>query len=126
MNFELSITLLTSLYHRFEQNRPGDGGVAQHLGVTAAILALYMTRALNAFELESQRRLEEANQAKLSVQAATLEAERRISREMERLNEELRLTAHELSLLLAALIVPFALLASASAQELPARLSFQC
>jgi signal transduction histidine kinase len=69
-------------------------------GVTAAILAFYMTRALNAFELESQRRLEEANQARLSAQAAALEAERRISREMERLNEELRLTAHELSLLL--------------------------
>ena len=69
-------------------------------GVTAAILAFYMTRALNAFDLESQRRLEEANQAKLSAQAAALEAERRISREMERLNEELRLTAHELSLLL--------------------------
>jgi signal transduction histidine kinase len=69
-------------------------------GVMAAILAFYMVRALNAFELESQRRLEEANQAKLMAQGAALEAERRVTREMERLNEELRLTAHELSLLL--------------------------
>jgi signal transduction histidine kinase len=69
-------------------------------GVMAAVLAFYMVRALNAFELESQRRLEEANQAKLEAQAAVIEAERHNSREMERLNEELRLTAHELSLLL--------------------------
>jgi signal transduction histidine kinase len=68
--------------------------------VMAAVLAFYMVRALNAFELESQRRLEEANEAKLEIQAAALEAERRISREMELLNEELWLTAHELSLLL--------------------------
>ncbi len=68
--------------------------------VMATILAFYMVRALNAFELESQQRLEEANQAKLKAQAAALAAERRISREMENLNEELRLTAHELSLLL--------------------------
>lgn len=68
--------------------------------VMAAILAFFMVRALNAFELESQRMLEEANQAKLKAQATALEAERRISREMEILNEELRLTTHELSLLL--------------------------
>ncbi len=69
-------------------------------GIMATILAYYMVRALNAFELESQRRLEKANQARLMAQAAALEAERRISREMERLNVELRLAAHELSLLL--------------------------
>lgn len=59
-------------------------------GVMAAVLAFYMVRALNAFELENQRRLEEANQARLAAQAAALEAERRVTREMERLNEELR------------------------------------
>lgn len=68
--------------------------------VMAAILAVYMVRALNAFELEGQRHLEEANRAKLAAQTAALEAERRISREMERLNEDLRMAAHELSLLL--------------------------
>jgi signal transduction histidine kinase len=69
-------------------------------GVMAAVLAFYMVRALRAFELESQRRLEATNQAKLEVQAAALEAERRASRERERLYEELQLTARELSLLL--------------------------
>jgi signal transduction histidine kinase len=68
--------------------------------VMAGILAIYMVRALNAFELESQRRLEDANHARLQAQAAALESERRISRETERLNEELRLAAHELALLL--------------------------
>jgi len=69
-------------------------------GVMATILAIFMVRALNAFEFESQRRLEDANQARLEAQAAALEAERRVSHDMELLNEELRLTAHELSLLL--------------------------
>jgi signal transduction histidine kinase len=68
--------------------------------VMATTLALFMVRALNAFELESQRRLEAANAARLQAQAAALAAERRVSREMERLNEELRLTTQELSLLL--------------------------
>jgi signal transduction histidine kinase len=66
----------------------------------AAILTFYMVRALRAFEVESQLRLETAHQARLDAQAAALEAERRISQQMERLNEELRLTARELSLLL--------------------------
>jgi signal transduction histidine kinase len=66
----------------------------------AAILAFFMVRALRAFELEERRRLQEATEAKLRAQTAALEAERHVSREMEQLNEELRLTAHELSLLL--------------------------
>lgn len=69
-------------------------------GAMAAILAVFMVRALNAFELEGQQRLETANEAKLRAQAAALEAERRVSREMERLNQELQLTAQELTLLL--------------------------
>jgi signal transduction histidine kinase len=69
-------------------------------GVMAAILAFYMVRALRAFEMEDRRRLQDANEAKLKAQTAALEAERRISREMELLNEELRLRAHDLSLLL--------------------------
>ena len=69
-------------------------------GAMATTLAVFMLRALNAFELESQRRLEAANQARLEAQAAALKAERRFGREMERLNEELQLTAQELSLLL--------------------------
>ncbi len=69
-------------------------------GAMAAILAYFMVRALKAFELEGQRRLDSANQAKLEAQTAKLEAERRASRDMERLYAELQLTARELSLLL--------------------------
>lgn len=69
-------------------------------GVMAALLTFFMVRALKVFELENQRRLDVANQAKLQAQAAALQAERQISQEMERLNEELRLTTRELSLLL--------------------------
>jgi len=69
-------------------------------GVMASILAFYMVRALKAFEVESQRRLDEAQLARLDIQAEALESERRISQDMERLNEELWLAARELSLLL--------------------------
>jgi signal transduction histidine kinase len=69
-------------------------------GIMAAILALTMIRALNAFELENQRRLSAADQAKIQAQAESLEAERRTSQERERLNWELRQTTRELALLL--------------------------
>jgi signal transduction histidine kinase len=68
--------------------------------VMATTLTVFMVRALNAFELESQRQLDEANEARLAVQARALEAERHATREMERLNEELQLKTHELTLLL--------------------------
>jgi signal transduction histidine kinase len=57
--------------------------------VMAAVMTFYMVHALRAFEVENQRRLEQA-----------LQAERRNRHEVERLNSELRLTARELSLLL--------------------------
>jgi len=69
-------------------------------GILAAVFTVFIVRALKAFELEKQRRLEAANQARLEAQTSVLNAERRISYEMERLNEELRLTTRELSLLL--------------------------
>ena len=69
-------------------------------GVTAAAMALFLTRALNAFELENRRQLQTANRARETAQAAQLEAERRGRLEVERLNQELRLTAHELAVLL--------------------------
>ena len=68
--------------------------------IMATVLALFMVRALNAFELESQRQLDEAHEERLKAQTAALDAERRAGREMERLNEELRLATHELALLL--------------------------
>ena len=58
-------------------------------GLMATILAIYMARALNVFEVENRRRLEEA-----------LEGERQITDDVERLNEELRLRTRDLSLLL--------------------------
>jgi signal transduction histidine kinase len=57
--------------------------------VMATVMTFYMVHALHAFEVESQRRLFQA-----------LQAERHNRLEVERLNGELRLTAHELSLLL--------------------------
>ncbi|MCB0199140.1 MAG: GAF domain-containing sensor histidine kinase [Anaerolineae bacterium] len=69
-------------------------------GVIAAMLAVFMIRALNAFDIENERRLDAANQARLDAQANMLETERRISRERQRLNAELRQTARELGLLL--------------------------
>ncbi len=69
-------------------------------GSMATVLALFMVRALNAFELESQRRLETANEARSNAQQAALQRERHVSRAMEQLNEELRLAMQELSLLL--------------------------
>lgn len=68
--------------------------------VMATVFMVYMLRALRAFELETVRRLEQANAAKLAAQTATLEAERRTSQQMEVLNEELRLAGHRLGLLL--------------------------
>ncbi len=68
--------------------------------VMATVLTVFMARALNAFELESRRRLSEANQAKLMIQAAALEVERQNYHQIEQLNEELRLTTRELGLLL--------------------------
>jgi signal transduction histidine kinase len=50
--------------------------------IMATILAFFMLRALNAFELESQQRLEAANEAQLAAQAATIKAERETSREI--------------------------------------------
>lgn len=66
----------------------------------AAIMAIFLVRALNAFDVEGQRLLEAANAEKLAAQTNALEAQRRSGRRMERLNEELRLATHELSLLL--------------------------
>ncbi|MCP4164469.1 MAG: hypothetical protein GY759_01085 [Chloroflexi bacterium] len=69
-------------------------------GIIALILAYFLIRALDAFEFESRRRLGEANKTIVETQQAQIELERRNRVEMERLNDELRETAHELALLL--------------------------
>ena len=68
--------------------------------IMATVLTVSIVGALNAFEFESKRMLEAANQARLAAQEAALESERRFGREMERLNQELLLTTQELSLVL--------------------------
>jgi signal transduction histidine kinase len=69
-------------------------------GVMAAMLMIFMVRALRAFEVETRRRLERANRTELQAQQRALEAERSISQERERLNRELQARATELALLL--------------------------
>jgi signal transduction histidine kinase len=68
--------------------------------IMAAALTFFLLRALRAFDVEERRQLQQANDARLAVQAAALDAERRTGRQMEELNYELRLAAHKLSLLL--------------------------
>ena len=68
--------------------------------VMAAGFTFFLVRALRAFEVEDRRRLEQETSAKLTAQAAVLETERRNAQQTERLNEELRVTAHKLSVLL--------------------------
>jgi signal transduction histidine kinase len=48
----------------------------------ATTLAFFMMRALNAFELESRRRLEAATESQLAAQSAIMKAERETSREI--------------------------------------------
>lgn len=68
--------------------------------VMAAGFTFFLVRAMRAFEVEDRRRLEQETSAKLDAQAAILESERRSAQQTERLNEELRVTAHKLSVLL--------------------------
>jgi len=69
-------------------------------GVVAIVIAIYMVRVLNVFEIENRRELTSAQQEKLHTQRVSIETERRINREKERLNEELRMRTQELSVLL--------------------------
>lgn len=68
--------------------------------VMAAGFTFFLVRALRAFEVEDRRRLEQETTAKLAAQTAMLENERRNAQQTERLNEELRVTAYKLSVLL--------------------------
>jgi signal transduction histidine kinase len=68
--------------------------------VMAVAFTFFLMRALRAFDIEETRRLQQANNAKLQARTEALQAERRTSQQMELLNDELRLAAHKLSLLL--------------------------
>ncbi len=59
-------------------------------GIMAAGLIFFMVRALNAFELESQRRLDAAVAARVEAQKDQIEMERQNRREIERLYGEVQ------------------------------------
>jgi signal transduction histidine kinase len=58
--------------------------------VLAGAIAVFVIRALRAFEMERQQRLIAANEARLAAQRETLETQKRAQAEMEALNEELK------------------------------------
>lgn len=67
--------------------------------VMAALIAIYIVRALRAFEIERQRNLARANQAKMAAQEEALFIQAESRRETEKLNRELQTAVHDLSLL---------------------------
>jgi len=68
--------------------------------VMATALAIFLMRMMNAFTIEHHRQLACANAERQDAQQAALDAERRALTTMESMNDELRLAAHKLSLLL--------------------------
>ncbi len=68
--------------------------------VMAIALTIFLMRIMNAFAVENRRRLEQATAERASAQQTAIMAERRNTAAMEAMNDELRLAAHKLSLLL--------------------------
>lgn len=68
--------------------------------VMAVALTIFLLRIMNAFGVEHRRQLARANEERLAAQQSALESERRAVAVMESMNDELRLAAHKLSLLL--------------------------
>lgn len=68
--------------------------------VMAVALTYFLMRVMNAFAIEHNRQIEHAEQERLAAQQSALETERRSITLMETMNDELRLAAHKLSLLL--------------------------
>ncbi|MAT97342.1 MAG: hypothetical protein CL608_09390 [Anaerolineaceae bacterium] len=67
--------------------------------IMASLIAIYFVRALRAFEIERQRNLARANEAKLAAQEEALFIQAQSRRETESLNRELQTAVHDLSLL---------------------------
>ena len=65
----------------------------------ATLLTVFMLRTLRVFEAEERRRFQASNQAKLTAQAAALEAERSAGHRLETVNQELKHSSQKLSLL---------------------------
>jgi hypothetical protein len=69
-------------------------------GVMAVALTIFLMRLMTAFAVEHRRQLERSNHERLTAQQTALASERRAVTVMESMNDELRLAAHKLSLLL--------------------------
>ncbi|MCA9947397.1 MAG: GAF domain-containing protein, partial [Anaerolineales bacterium] len=67
--------------------------------VMAMLIAVFIVRALRAFELERQQNLTRANEARLAAQEEALAIQAQSRRETEKLNRELQTAVHDLSLL---------------------------
>ncbi len=67
--------------------------------VMAAVMAVFVIRALRAFELESEQRLAAADEARLVAQREALETQKKARRETEQLNRELQTAVQDLTVL---------------------------
>lgn len=65
----------------------------------AAIMAIYVVRAMRAFEFERQQNLLEANEARLTAQSHALVVQQQAQEETERLNSDLTAALQDLTLL---------------------------
>ncbi|MCA9953971.1 MAG: GAF domain-containing sensor histidine kinase [Anaerolineales bacterium] len=65
----------------------------------ASLVAIFIVRALRAFEVERQQNLARANEARLAAQEEALAIQAQSRRETEQLNGELQTAVHELTLL---------------------------
>jgi signal transduction histidine kinase len=68
-------------------------------GILAGIMAVFIIRALRAFELERQQQLAAANEAKLAAQQEALVTQQQARTEMEKLNRELQTAVQDLTML---------------------------
>ncbi|WP_420642928.1 GAF domain-containing sensor histidine kinase [Candidatus Leptofilum sp.] len=65
----------------------------------AALIAIFIVRALRAFEIERKRNLAQANEARLAAQEEALAIQAHSRRETEKLNAALQTAVHDLTLL---------------------------
>jgi signal transduction histidine kinase len=68
-------------------------------GVLATVVAVFVIRAMRAFELERRRNLVSANEARLDAQREALEIQERTRFETEKLNRELQEVVQDLTML---------------------------
>ena len=65
--------------------------------LTAGLMAIFVIRALRAFELESQQRLQTANEARLTAQQEALQIQAQARWDTEQLNQQLQTAMGDLS-----------------------------